>query len=71
MRNRPSLSQPSDGFFMLTGSEWRAVLLISQAQQEPAYSLSPAAGFEARPQEPAGKSEWPTADRSVFEGLGG
>jgi hypothetical protein len=34
-------------------------------------SLSPAAGFEVRPKESAGKIERPTAVRTVFEGPGG
>ena len=59
---------PSGGFFMPVG--WGAFLLIWQARQS-AVSLAPAAGFEARPKEPAGKIEWPTAVRTFFEGPGG
>ena len=40
-----------------------------QARQLP-NSLLPAAGFEARPKESAGKIEWPTAVHTVFEGPG-
>jgi hypothetical protein len=48
----------------------RVFLLIWQARQFAGF-LSPAAGFEARPKEPAEKIEWPTAVRTVFEGPGG
>ena len=48
----------------------RVFLLIWQARQSPG-SLSPAAGFEVRPKESAGKIERPTAVRTVFEGPGG
>jgi hypothetical protein len=48
----------------------RVFLLIWQARQSPG-SLSPAAGFEVRPKEPAGKIGRPTAVRTVFEGPGG
>ena len=48
----------------------RVFLLMWQARQS-ADSLSPAAGFEVRPKESAGKIERPTAVRTVFEGPGG
>ena len=47
----------------------RVFLLIWQARQS-AGSLSPAAGFEVRPKESAGKIDWPTAVHTVFEGPG-
>jgi hypothetical protein len=51
-------------------SNRRVFLLIWQARQS-AGSLSPAAGFEVRPKESAGKIGRPTAVRTVFEGPGG
>ena len=48
----------------------RLFLLTWQARQS-AGSLSPAAGFEVRPKESAGKIERPIAVRTVFEGRGG
>jgi len=45
----------------------RVVLLIWQTRQS-ADSLAPAAGIEAQPKESAGRIEYPTAVRTVFEG---
>ena len=58
-----------EGLKPAASTRW-VFLLIWQARQS-ADSLSPAAGFEVRPKESAGKIERPIAVRTVFEGRGG
>ena len=65
----PALGAASEGL-KPAASTRRVFLLMWQARQS-AGSLSPAAGFEVRPKESAGKIERPTAVRTVFEGPGG